>query len=58
MPFGSGRGFAKVPIQSLKRLYLFRAPWIIYPIDYNGDPHGLWQFIVHLKMNVGRHNMP
>ena len=31
---------------------------IIYPIDTNGDPHGLWQFIVHLRMNVGHHNMP
>ena len=31
---------------------------IIYPIDSNGDPHGLWQFIVHLTMNVGHHNMP
>ena len=27
---------------------------IIYPID----PQGLWQFIVHLTMNVGRHNIP
>ena len=31
---------------------------IIYPIDSNGDPHGLWQFIVHHTMNVGHHNMP
>ena len=31
---------------------------IIYPIDSNGNPHGLWQFIVHLTMNVGHHNMP
>ena len=31
---------------------------ISYPTDSNGDPHGLWQFIVHLTMNVGNHNMP
>ena len=31
---------------------------ISYPIDSNGDPHGLWQFIVHLTMSVGHHNMP
>ena len=31
---------------------------IIFSIDSNGDPPGLWQFIVHLTMNVGHYNMP
>ena len=31
---------------------------ITNPIDSSGDPHGLWQFIVHLTMNVVHHNMP
>ena len=31
---------------------------ITFPIDSNGDPPGLWQFIVHLTMNVGHYNMP
>ena len=31
---------------------------ITFPIDSNGDPPGLWQFIVHLTMNVGYYNMP
>ena len=31
---------------------------ITFPIDSNGDTPGLWQFIVHLTMNVGHYNMP
>ena len=40
-----------------KYLILGHRELIIYPIDSNGDPPGLWQFIVHLTMNVGHHNM-
>ena len=70
---GVGPGFYTFPFLSTNRT-LFNNFWatsvnrskakrghrelITFPIDSNGDPPGLWQFIVHLTMNVGYYNMP